>query len=378
MSESSNASMKFGFGDQDAKPNEQPKTETPKENSSQVVEESDKELDEEYTDKRNITISLVTNYSLYRRRNDKVMPKRKDYIGSCVNSSRILSSNRKEIETYFPNILGIDGNNESFITRVKQYLNNIRIGVDELGKKFDISFIYNHKRDYLAIAKEEERIEAEYNKCNRSNITLLKEALNKKIYDINLLESKKYALGRPVNVEDYLMYRHCLLYSDVAKDIAVINSNPNIRFYFKDDRKEAEKLRKYRLEVNKAKSNYVSCLADDDLFNAVFIKYCVDSNLPIMSSLAESKLDKEIKLDKFSSDEPVKFNRIFNDKDIKLVGNIELLIARGELIRYPNNQNITTPDGTFVGANMSEAITWFKNPDNSQTVNAYLNKLKNI
>ena len=43
-----------------------------------------------------------------------------------------------------------------------------------------------------------------------------------------------------------------------------------------------------------------------------------------------------------------------------------------------HNQNITTPDGEFIGANVKEAVTWFKNPTNSALVSAYKNKLKNI
>ena len=174
------------------------------------------------------------------------------------------------------------------------------------------------------------------------------------------------------------MYRHCLLYSDVAKDIAFVNTDSNIRFYFKDEQKEAEKLRKFRLEVNKAKSNYVSCLADNNLFDAVYTQFCVINNMPVISSLAENRLDREIKLDKFSTEEPIKFNKIFNNKDVKLIATIEMLIARGELIRSQYNQNITSPEGDFIGANMGEAVAWFKNTENSSMVNALINKLKNI
>ena len=190
--------------------------------------------------------------------------------------------------------------------------------------------------------------------------------------------SNLHKYGYPINVDDYLMYRHCLLYNDIAKDVALINSDPSIRFYFKDDQKEADKLKKFRLEVNKAKANYVACLADDNLFDAIYIQYCVLNNLPIMSSLAMNRLDKEIKLDKFSTDEPAKFNKIFNNKDIKLMATIETLIARGELIRLQYNQNITTAEGEFIGANIGEAVAWFKDPNNTSVVNSYYNKLKNI
>lgn len=349
------------------------KTDLPKVDKT-VAEENE----EEYTDVRSVTVALVKNYSLYRKANDKSLPKRHDYIGGSVSSSRILSSNKEEVETYFPNLVGFAPNNENFVTRVKQYLNNIRIPVDELGRKFDISFHYYHKKDFLRIKSEEDKIEETYLRTNRQDLGKLKAALQEKITRLNALEGTKCKLGYPINVEDYLMYRHCLLYKDIAKDMALINSNNTIRFYFKDDQKEADKLKKYRLEVNKAKANYVSCLADNSLFDAIYIQYCTINGLPVISSLAEDRLDREIKLDKFSTEEPVKFNKIFNNKDVKLIATIEMLISRGELNRSQYNQNISTVDGVFIGANMGEAVAWFKNPENTSVVNAYYSKLNNI
>lgn len=334
--------------------------------------------DAEYTDNRTVTIMLVKSYSLYRKANDKVLPKRRDFIGSSVSSSRILASNKKEIEAYFPNLIGLASNNPDFITRVKQYLNNIKIPVDELGKTFDISFHYYHKSDYEKIKKQEQAIEDEYQKTDRRDVTKIHKALKEKITKLNLLESTKYALGYPVNLEDYLMYRHCLLYKDIAKDVAVINSDANVRFYFKDDRKEEEKRKKFRQEVVKAKANYVTALSDPSLFDAIYVQYCAMNNLPILPSLAEDRLDREVKLDKFSTDEPVKFNKMFSDKDAKLIAMIEVLISRGELTRSQYNQNILTSDGAFIGANMKEAIAWFKDPTNNEAVEAYKIKLKNI
>lgn len=382
MENNSGKGIQFGFGKSDAENREQKvdKSNSPVE-GTQPVNKQDKpeeDLEEEYTDRRTITISLVKNYSLYRKVNDKVLPKRKDYIGGSIKSSRTLSSNKEEVDTYFPNIIGLSPNDPNFISRVKQYLNNIRIPVDELGRTFDISFHYFHKKDYYKIKAEEEKIEEVYQSANRQNIKNLREALNEKINRLHILESTKCRLGYPINVDEYLMYRHCLLYNDVAKDVALINSDSNIRFYFKDDQKEAEKLRKYRLEVNKAKANYVACLTDNDLFDAIYTQYCVQNSLPVISSLAKDRLEREIEIDKFSTNEPIKFNKIFNNKDIRLIANIEKLVARGELIRSQYNQNISTPDGEFIGANIGEAVSYFKNPENTSIVNAFINKLKNI
>lgn len=339
--------------------------------------EENESLDREYFDRRSVSISLVKNYSLYRKANDKIIGKRSDYIGSSISSSRTLSANKAEVEAYFPNIIGLAPNNENFITRVKQYLNNFQVKVDEIGKTLNISFHYYKKRDFFAIKEQENKINEEYDAFPRQDLNKLKEALKNKIVKLNALESTKYQYGYPDNVEEYLIYRHCLLYNDVAKDIAFINSDPNVRFYFKDDQKEAEKLAKFRTEVNRAKSNYLNCVQDKELFDAVYIQYCNFYGLPIISSLAESTIVKENNLDKFSATEPVKFNKICGDKDIRLVAIIEKLISRGELTRLPNNQNIVLPSGEFIGSNIKEAVIWFKNPDNASVVSALSNKLKN-
>ena len=342
------------------------------------VNEVEENLDAPYTDRRTVTIGLVRNYSLYRRVNDKALLNRRDFIGSSINSSATLSSNKTEIEAYFPALLGVAPNSPEFITRVKNYLNNIQVPIDELGKTFDCSFIYNTKRDYLNIIKKEEAIEEKYQAVSKNNLRLLKEALKEKIYELNLLESSKCLIGRPVNVTDYILYRHCLLYNDVAKDLAFINSDPSIRFYFKDDKKEKDKARKLRLQANRAKQNFIACIADNTLFEAMYIQYCLTKGLPIISALAEDDIVKEQNLDKFSTEDPTKFNKLYENKDLRLIGTIEKLIARGELVRIPHSQNIVTSEGQFIGANINEVVSWFKDPENTSIVNAYYNKLKNI
>lgn len=355
-----------------------PNIETPKETISEGAKKANEELDLPYVERRSITVSLVTNYSLYRRVNDKTLPKRRDVIGASLSSSRTLSSNKEEIEAYFPALIGLAPNNENFITRVKAYLNNISVAVDELGKTFDISFRYKTKRDYLAFKAKEDKINDEYASVNRQNIAALREALDKKINDLNLLESEKHRYGSPINVADYLMYRHCLLYRDVAKDAAFINNNPNIRFYFKDDKREAELQQKLRTELNNAKVNYVSLIGNSEKFDAVFVQYCVSNGIPVTVGVSMEEMDKQSHLDRYSAQEPAKFNKICSDKDLIVKSLIEHLIARGELNRAAHNQNITTYDGEFIGANVKEAVAWFKSPANSAKVDAYKNKLNNI
>lgn len=341
-------------------------------------EQKQEELDKPFTYKRSITVSLIQNYSLYRKANDKVLPKKRDYIGSSIRSSQVLASNRDEVEAYFPQLLGISVNNENFVTRLKQYLNNIQVPVNELGVTFDCSFRFNHKRDYFAFKAREEEIEMAYKKANKQSTKDLRAALAIKINDLNNLESEQYAVGSPVNITDYILYRHCLLYRDIAKDTALINCDPFVRFYLKDDAKDKERQQKLRQEINNAKRNYIEVIGDDEMFDAVYIQYCVVAGLPIVNSLLSERMDKENQLDKFSTSEPIKFNSIVKDRDLRIKSLIELLIARGEFVRSQFNQNITTQDGEFIGANMKEAIAWAKNPENENVLAAFKNKLKYI
>ena len=78
----------------------------------------------------------------------------------------------------------------------------------------------------------------------------------------------------------------------------------------------------------------------------------------------------------FVNTNPDKFNKLVSDKNIQIKAFIETLITRGELVRSDFNQQISMPDGTFVGSNMNEAIAWFENEANKPIRTALENKLK--
>lgn len=336
----------------------------------------DNSLDKEYIDERNVTISLVHNYSAYRRANMKVMGHRKETIGSSIRSSQILSSNAEEVNAYFPALIGLSPNNPDFITRVKAWLSNIQFTINENDVTLDTTFIYNHKSDYLDIKKQEDAINDEFDKVDRANTAAIKEAVKRKVEALNTLESSKHKFGKPRNLEQYLMYRHCLLYNDVAKDIALINSDPTLRFYIKDEAKEAEKAKKLTEQKTKAMKNFVELSGTDAKFNAVFVAMCIAQNKNLGESLLKDRSEKVSMLIDYVNSNPDKFNKLVDDKNIQIKAFIETLITRGELVRSEFNQQISTAEGTFIGSNMNEAIAWFENPDHKDVRTAYENKLK--
>lgn len=332
--------------------------------------------DKEYIDERKIIISLVHNYSNYRKANIKVLGQRTETIGSSITSSRILSSNKGEVEAYFPALIGLSPNNPDFVSRVKAWLSNIQFVVSNNDAELDISFIYRSKKDYEYFKKKEEAIEDQYSKIDRANTSNIKKAIKRKVEAINSLESEKYKFGRPVNLEQYLIYRHCLLYSDVAKDIALINSDPSLRFYIKDEAKELEKQRKLTKEKMKAMQNFIELGSSEQKFNAVYIAMISSRNDNISEALLKTKTAKQSMLIDFINTYPDKFNKMIADENVVTKALIETLIVRGELVRAPYNQQISTADGNFVGSNMNEAVAYFTNPSNKEIREAYENKLK--
>lgn len=341
-----------------------------------ITAAEDNELNKEYVDNRKIIISLVHNYSNYRKANMKVLGQRKETIGSSITSCRILSSNAGEVESYFPNLIGLSPNHADFTSRVKDWLSNIQFIINENDVPLDISFVYNTKQDYLNFKKREEAIDNEYAKTDRTNISLIKSAIKRRVEALNALESEKYKVGRPVNLEQYIIYRHCLLYRDVAKDTAVINSDPSIRFYIKDENKEIEKQKKLTEYRMQAMRNFIELNASPSKRNSVYIAIVASRNENVSEALIKSDAEKSSYLMDYVNTNPDKFNKFVTDKHITTRAFIETLIVRGELIRSEFNQQISTAEGNLIGSNMNAAIAFFNNPDNKDVKELYENKIK--
>lgn len=349
-------------------------TKVPEQSSGSDATSED--LNKEYVDKRTIVISLVHNYSNYRKVNMKVLGQRKETIGSSITSCRVLSSNAGEVNAYFPALVGLSPNHADFTSRVKAWLSNIQFVVNENDVPLDISFVYNTKKDYLDFKKKEDAIDEDYAKVDRTNLSAIKEAIKKRVNALNTLESEKYKVGHPVNLEQYIIYRHCLLYRDVAKDTAIVNSDPSIRFYIKDEAKEAEKQKKLTEYRMQAMRNFIELNASPTKRNAVYVAIVASRNENVSEALIKTDSEKTSYLMDYVNTHPDKFNKLFADKNITTRAFIETLIVRGELVRSEFNQQISTADGTLIGSNMNGAIAFFNNPDNKDMKDLYENKLK--
>lgn len=324
---------------------------------------------------KSVTIALASDIvtrSMFRRVNSKVMDERMDYIGSSIGAVNTLLAG-DEMSKYMPQIIGHNAAASDFLERCKLYFNNITVKVTGDGVKLDTSFIYDSYDIAEKFANNEAAIEAEFEKVNKADSKAFKDALDSKVRSLHALESMKYKYGSPINIKDYILYRYCLLYPMVAKDLSIVASNPNIRFYVKDEDKERARAEKQYQIGLKAMSEFVKLSGEADKFAQVFV--IVAKKESWIGYELFGSMERQMKLKAYSESNPAKFLKIAQDKNLQTTYLIESLIDSGELQRVEYSQNIITSDGEFIGANMIETTAWFNNDLNAGRVAAWKKKL---
>ena len=123
---------------------------------------------------------------------------------------------------------------------------------------------------------------------------------------------------------------------------------------------------------------FIELKASDNKFNSVFAVISAANSRNLIEELNKTDLEKTAIVMDFINNNPIKFNKLVEDKNITIKALIETLITHGELVRSEYNQQISTADGTFIGSNVKEAVAWFNNPDNKDFVTAMENKIKLI
>lgn len=125
-------------------------------------------------------------------------------------------------------------------------------------------------------------------------------------------------------------------------------------------------------------TNFIEVNASPDKMTAIYVAYLTYKHRNIAIGLANDVSVREQELINFVNEDPNKFNSFVEDKNIQVKCFVELCIARGELVRSELNQQISTPDGQFIGENMNAAVAYFNNPNNAAIKTQLENKMKLI
>jgi hypothetical protein len=341
------------------------------ESKANIISPVDKEMPITVTKK--VTLFRKEEASAYYKRNAKFMPEGKVKIGSAINSVNRMKSNLEEINFYMPLLLGLNRNDPKYSEQVDLWFNNISKIVPESGLTLEVGFIYNNAAHKSTIDSLEEQIYKKFNGAKKSNVRDRDEAIKVRDAAIIDLEKTKYLYGRPINVADYLLWRYCLVYTDVANDIALINKSGGIRFYIYDSEREKQK-EKIQFEVRKkATTIYVKLL---DMPDRVETMLWVDKGQSADITKID-EIDKYRMIENMSKANPAEFINLYEDINLETKAIIERMIHYGIIKRLQGSSVIVDEHNDLIGNTMDEAIIFFKNTErNKATITRLQSKLK--
>jgi hypothetical protein len=364
-----------------------------------------------FTDNKKVFVKVrnVNSSYGYANKNRLVELQINRTIGTSVTSVNKMMANAEEQKVLMPDIIAISSNSADWNKQLKDYWNSFSIDIAENGKELEIGFVYDinglDKKDYITqinkgidkekdkLTKDEDlkryidkRIEAVIHgfNINIKNAQQIKNSLSRqktidnayriKYDNIVKLESERYKVGTPINAFEYMLYRYCLVYGDVANDFSLVSKSPKIRFYLHSE-EDIKKMKKAKQESDRSRTRLLLEVTDS-----------VESMEDLLYAMGEGDniptddVDLYEKIEKLSLSRASDFMRFANNKDLPILGKIEKYIASGIFTRHIGSSAVflSTDMEKPIGNNIDEVLAYFKNAANKAVVKELETKYKNL
>lgn len=258
------------------------------------------------------------------------------FKGSSVNRGLTF----KEEVRFLQEVLGINASSPNWEKSTKDYWCNISKPVPpKEGVKLEVGLKYITEEDYL-------------------------EDQNKKVNENGVIEDCK---GTPINLSDYILWRYCLVYNEVANSIEFVGNSPKINFYLFNKDKEIKDKKAIIDQKRSATKLLFSNLGDREWVEHVLrnlIARDSASKYTIRDLPEISEDERDILLEEYVQEKTAEFLVLGNDKNLQLKSFIEIAIVLGKLSRIPNTATITL-DGQVIGNTLEETVTFLLNPKNN-------------
>jgi len=349
---------------------------------------------------------LESSYS-YANRKVLVEPPRK--IGGSISSTSKMLANVEEQKEIMPDIISVSPTSPNWSELLSSYWNSISIEIPESGKELEVGFIYDiqnsSKSKYIkqindSINSEKSKLTTDNdlksyidNKLNKvlldfnKSLKLLNSITNDKAreaaktkaykdkYDsIVRIESERYKVGTPISPDNYMLYRYCLIYRDVANEFNLATKSPYIRFYLHSE----EDIKRFKEQAYKLERSRMSAYLDT--IKSVSKVENVLYAMGFGEEIPKEDIDKYTYLDKKSKENSNKFISIATNKNLEILGLIEKYIQSNILHRLSGSQVIVdgVDSSKIIGNNVNEVVSWFSNKSNAAEVSEYAAKFKSL
>ena len=265
-------------------------------------------------------------------------------IGSSFKGSSVNRGLTFEEEVRFlSEFIGVNEQSPNWEKATKEYWANISKPVPPKdGLKLEVGLKYFKEDDY----------NADRNRALNAN---------------GVLENPK---GVPINLADYILYRYCLVYNEVANSPELVSMSPKINFYlFNKDNEIREK--KVVMDIKRKAAQ----LLYSNMFDRTWVEHMLrnlvarDSSkrYTIKGIMDFSEDERDVLLEEFLLENPSEFLSLGNDKHLEMKSFVEIAIASGKLSRIANTNTITL-DGEVIGNSIDETVSFLNNPKNSESL----------
>ena len=297
-----------------------------------------------------------------------------EIIGTSIGAVNAMTSCGDEMKMVMREILGLSPESPDWDKEVKRFWNDVCEYVYGIGKNLEIGFRYDisdpSKQVYIK-GDVDKRITGLPESVNTNE--LLAAYCEKKIREPKsnfYKEMWKYAT--PLNTEDYLLYRYCQGYRDVANEHNNVNTQAHIRFYiFDEEIANAVVANDAKVRKDVTTTLYGLYTKREELLDVL---YAFDSPAVELNDTAQ-----DIAIDKIATDTPVEFLAVAKDKNLQNKAMIFKYIKAGLLIKEPlTNHILDTESRDSLGKDMTETLLWFKTSTNKGAVEEYAKRFKEL
>mgnify|MGYP003525915766 FL=1 len=268
------------------------------------------------------------------------------FIGSSLRGDDVLrgldvidsETGEDEEKRFLPSILGVNPNSEAWHKATKDFWSNIskRVPNGNIGLELEIGFEYPDKSQAESVQKEIDNLIS-----NKSIESFSKE-------DMISICKEKQRKGNPINLENYILFRYCLVYGKVANNITTIYNSPKIIFYIYFSNLENKKKLSERNLKQKARLK-VDAIEEDSLK--------VNSILRIFEkTVSENIIENLTVLDELVNVRPQEIINLLDDTDFEIKAYIENCIFMQLLRRIPLTGQIYYGETDLIGNNLKNPL----------------------